>query len=169
MTPLAEKNGANFYSALLQDVHGELKGTERRWQAGPRTQSFAENRRFSQIHPFLGKSQMGGRNVSCDFGGGGGRTIERALHQTGFGGLRKWDWSGLCLFTLRKMTGVNKGGRSYHRWGCPKPFWGGVLWYAFPSLTFPPPLFFSDFFWKSSTRTAQETAENRRKPQETAD
>ena len=31
---------------------GALKGTELGWQREPKTQIFAENRRFSQIHPF---------------------------------------------------------------------------------------------------------------------
>ena len=34
---------------------GALKGTELRWQREPKTQIFAENRRFSQIHPFSWK------------------------------------------------------------------------------------------------------------------
>ena len=33
------------------------KGTELRWQRAPKTQIFAENRRFSQIHPFSWKFQ----------------------------------------------------------------------------------------------------------------
>ena len=36
---------------------GELKGTELRWQREPKKQIFAENRRFSQIHPFSWKFQ----------------------------------------------------------------------------------------------------------------
>ena len=41
---------------------GALKGTELRWQREPKTQIFAENRRFSQIHPFSWKFQhLGGR------------------------------------------------------------------------------------------------------------
>ena len=36
---------------------GELKGTELRWQREPKTQIFAENRRFSQIRPFSCKFQ----------------------------------------------------------------------------------------------------------------
>ena len=33
-----------------------------------------------------------------------------------------------------------RGGETYHRWGGPKPFWGGVLWYVFPSPEFSTPL-----------------------------
>ena len=36
---------------------GKLKGTELRWQRAPKTLIFAENRRFSQIHPFSWKFQ----------------------------------------------------------------------------------------------------------------
>ena len=36
---------------------GALKVTELRWQRAPKTQTFAENRRFSQIHPFSWKFQ----------------------------------------------------------------------------------------------------------------
>ena len=72
----------------------------------------------------VGNSQV--QNVSCDFGvGGGEHTIERGLQNHSFGGVRKWDWSGLCPFPLRKMTGREQGGgESYHRWGCPKLFLG---------------------------------------------
>ena len=41
--------------------------------------------------------KKGGQIVSCDFGGVK-RTIERALQN-------QWDWSGLCPFRLRTMTG----------------------------------------------------------------
>ena len=37
--------------------------------------------------------------------------------ETGFGGLRNWDWSGLCLFPSRKMTGREQRG-------------GGILSYS---------------------------------------
>ena len=42
-----------------------------------------------------------------------------------------------------------RGGKTYHRWGggSKTVFWGGVLWYVFPSPEFStPPLFFSEVF-----------------------
>ena len=55
-------------------------------------------------------------------------SMKRAIKcplQTSFGGLRKWDSSGLCPFPLRRMTGrEQRGGESYHKWGGPKPFLG---------------------------------------------
>ena len=52
-------------------------------------------------------------------GGGGGKTYRAILggkrtikcpSETSFGGLRKWDSSGLCPFPLRKRPGRDKGG-----------------------------------------------------------
>ena len=37
---------------------GALKGTKLRWEREPKTQIFAENRRFSQIRPFSWKSKL---------------------------------------------------------------------------------------------------------------
>ena len=76
--------------------------------------------------------------------GGGKCTTERAL-QTWFGGLRKWDWSGLCPFPLRRtMTGREKGrGNRIIGGGVQNRFWGGVLWYVFPSPEFSTPFCFS--------------------------
>ena len=45
----------------------------------------------------------GGQNISCDSWGGGGTIGEPS--KTGLGGLRKWDWSGLCPFPSKEMTG----------------------------------------------------------------
>ena len=83
----------------------------------------------------IARGGWGGKTYHAFFWGGGGkRTVECPL-QNQFGGPRKWDSSGLCLFSLRKMTGREQGGgKSYHRWGCPKPFLGRGLWYVFPSL-----------------------------------
>ena len=69
---------------------------------------------------------MGEQNVSCDFGGG--ETYYRVVppSKTNFGGLRKWDLSGLCPVPLRRMTGREQrgGGNSYHRWGGSKTVFG---------------------------------------------
>ena len=43
------------FSPWGSSFQGVLKGTELRWQREPKTQIFAENRRFSQIHPFSWK------------------------------------------------------------------------------------------------------------------
>ena len=49
---------------------GALKGTELRWQRAPKTQIFAENRRFSQIHPLILEIQaFGGRRKPQIFAG----------------------------------------------------------------------------------------------------
>ena len=60
----------------------------------------------------------------------GKRTIECA-----FRGLRKLDWSGLCPFPPTKITGLGqtRGQRIQNR------FWGGALWYVFPSPEFSTP------------------------------
>ena len=85
----------------------------------------------------VGKSHMRGQNASCDFLGGK-RTIVCIL-QNWFGGLRNCDWSGLCPFLLRRMTGREQREvfKSYHRWGCPNPFFGRSF-----KVCFPPPLSF---------------------------
>ena len=44
-----------FLGCNLKFIQGELKVTDLRWQRKPKTQIFAENRRFSQIHPFSWK------------------------------------------------------------------------------------------------------------------
>ena len=46
-----------FWKTNLPFILGALKGTELRWQREPKTQIFAENRRFSQIHPLSWKFQ----------------------------------------------------------------------------------------------------------------
>ena len=77
-----------------------------------------------------------GKTVSCDFEG-----VENvpwsAPSKNSFAGFRKWDWSGLCPFHQTKTTG--HGGETYHRWGVQDRFWGGVLWYVFPSPEFSTP------------------------------
>ena len=85
---------------------------------------------------------MGGQNVLCDFGGGGGRTIECAL-QNQFGGLRKWDWSGLCPFPLRKMTGREQMGGNRIIGEGPNRFWGRGFMVCSPPPEFSTPLCFS--------------------------
>ena len=52
----------------------------------------------------LGNRKGGGQNVSCDFGGGGERTIECPLQNHRFLCFRKWDLSGLRPFPPKKMT-----------------------------------------------------------------
>ena len=93
---------------------------------------------------FLEFAKGGGQNVSCDFGGE--NVLYSAPSKPSFGGLRKWDLSGLCPFPLRKMTlREQRGGGSYHKWGGPKPFLGrGLGFYGMfsPPLSFPPPLSF---------------------------
>ena len=55
-------------------------------------------------------------------------TVEPALQYISSGRLRKWDWSGLCLFPLRKMTGTAKlGAKTYHSWGGSKNAFG--VWF----------------------------------------
>ena len=96
---------------------------------------------------------MGGvQNVSCDLGGEGTCCRARPPKPGGGGGerycrvcLRKWDWSGLCTFPLRKMTGREQTGglETYHRWGGPKPFLGRGSMVRF---SFPMPFFASILF-----------------------
>ena len=50
-------NHACMYECMFVNILGALKGTELRWQREPKTQIFAENRRFSQIRPFSWKFQ----------------------------------------------------------------------------------------------------------------
>ena len=61
-----------------------------------------------------------------------------APSKTSFGDLRKWDWSGLCPFPHRKMTGREQGGVGNRiiGGGVQNHFWGGVSWYVFPSPEF---------------------------------
>ena len=78
----------------------------------------------------LGK---GGQKVSCDFGGGE-NVPESAPSKPSFGGLRKWDSSGLCPFPLRKMTGREQrgGGKRIISGGLQNRFWGAGLMVCFP-------------------------------------
>ena len=55
-----------------------------------------------------GKWGWGGKTFRANLGGK--RTME-CTSKTSFGGLREWDWSGLCSFPLRKMTGRGQTGR----------------------------------------------------------
>ena len=79
----------------------------------------------------IGNSQKGGgAKLIVRFWGG--ETYYRAP-KTSFGGLRKWDLSGLCPFLLRRMAGrEQRGGKSYHRWVRPKPFLGRGFMVCFP-------------------------------------
>ena len=66
---------------------------------------------------------------------GGGNVLSSAPSKTSFGGLRKWDLSGLCPSPLTRMTLCEqRGGKSYHKWGGPKPFLGRgfMVWFPLP-------------------------------------
>ena len=52
---ISTNNESGTAPATTTITQGALKGTELRWQREPKTQTFAENRRFSQIHPFSWK------------------------------------------------------------------------------------------------------------------
>ena len=97
----------------------------------------------------------GGQNVSCDFfcDFGDGKTYHKAPPpKPSFGGLRKWDLSGLCPFPLRRMTLREQrgGGNRIISGGVQNRFWEGISWYVFPSPEFPP-LCFLFFFLKVVT------------------
>ena len=66
---------------------------------------------------------------------GGGDVLQSVLSKTTFAGLRKSDWSGLCPFPLRKMTGrvQNVPGNRIIGGGVQNRFLGRVLWCVFPS------------------------------------
>ena len=87
---------------------------------------------------------MGVQNVSCDFGGGE-RTIECAL-QNQFWRPQKVEFA-WCVPVSSKETGTarTKGGgvKRIISGGVQNRFWGGVLWYVFPSPEFSTPLCFS--------------------------
>ena len=89
----------------------------------------------------------GGKTYRRDFGGGGKRTI-KPPSKTSFGGLRKWDLSGLCPFPLRRMTLRKQrgGGNRIISAGGPKPFLGRGFMVCFPLpwVFPPPPLFLSE-------------------------
>ena len=56
------------------------------------------------------------------------------------------DRSGLCQFPLRKMTGGEQtggGGKRIIGGAVQNRFWGGVIWYVFPSFELSTPLCFS--------------------------
>ena len=67
----------------------------------------------------------GGQNVSCDFRGE--NVLWSAPSKTSFGGLRKWDSSGLCTFPPRKITGCEQteGENRITGGGGSKTFGGG--------------------------------------------
>ena len=80
---------------------------------------------------------MGGKNVSCDIGGGG--TYYRAPPPKP---VLEASESGIRLVCTRFLwekwvTAWTKGGQTYHRWGGQKRFLG-----AGPPLSFPPPFVF---------------------------
>ena len=52
---------------------------------------------------------MGGKTYRAIWGGGG-NVLWSAPSKTNFGGLRRWDWSGLCPFPLKKITGCEQRG-----------------------------------------------------------
>ena len=90
----------------------------------------------SQLQPncvIFGKRLMGGQNVSCDFWG------EKTYHRVrppkpcSFGGLRKWDLPGVPVSSKENNRAkTNGGGKTYHRWGGPKPFLERGFMVCFP-------------------------------------
>ena len=80
----------------------------------------------------IGKRLMGGQNVSCDFGGGN-HTVERAL-QNQFWRPQKvgFAWSVPVSSKENNKAKTNGGGKTYHRWGGPKPFLGRGFMVCFP-------------------------------------
>ena len=76
----------------------------------------------------------------------GGNVQKSAPSKAGFGGLRKWDWSGLCPFPPRKMTGHEQRGGGGNRiiggGGSKTVFGKGFYGMVSPPLSFPPPLVF---------------------------
>ena len=94
-----------------------------------------------RVAAMIGNSRGGGggQNVSCDFGGGGGkRTIKHPLQNQFWRPqkvVRKWDLSGLCPFPLRRMTLREQrrgGGNRIISGGGPKPFLGRGFMVCFP-------------------------------------
>ena len=61
-----------------------------------------------------------------------------------FGRLRKWDWSGLCPFPLRKMTGCEHmgSGNRIIGGGVQDCFWGRGFMVFSPPPNFPSPFVF---------------------------
>ena len=97
----------------------------------------------------FGKRQMGGgQNGSCNFGGRGGQSFSsvRPPKPVLEGSERKWDWSGLCPFPLRIITGREQtagGGKRIIGGGGPKSFFGeGFYGMSSPLLSFPPVVVF---------------------------
>ena len=79
----------------------------------------------------------GGGNASCDFFFGGGMYYRvRALwrHQK-VGSV----WS-VPISSEENDWNRRGGWETYHRWGSPNRFGGGVLWYVFPFPEFSTPL-----------------------------
>ena len=91
----------------------------------------------------VGKSQMrGGKMYRAIFGGE--TYYKSAPSKTTFGGLRKWDLSGVFPFLQRIWHFVNKwGGKRIIARGVQNRFGGGVLWYVLPSPEFSTPPCFS--------------------------
>ena len=105
------------------------------------------NKLYSELHRSQQEQDCeianGGAKRIVRLGGGGGkRTIECPL-QNHFGGLRKWDLSGLCPFPPKNMTWREQiGGKAYHKWG------GGsktVFGEGFYGMFSPPQSFFPPF------------------------
>ena len=88
----------------------------------------------------------GGKTYRAILGGEGQRTI-KCPSKTSFGGLRKWDLSGLCPFPPRKMTGREQrrgGGKRIISGGVQNVSGEGFYGMFSPPLSFPPFLFFSE-------------------------
>ena len=137
---------------------GALMGTELRWQSAPKTQIFAENRRFSQIHPFFWECQhvegAGNRWKPQIFAG------SRRKPQIGLRHLRSVTFSSalkkLFFFTARLCRGSHannvimrarkrSGEGVVRRNGCPK----GCFWRVrFCSALLRFPLKTSERSWK---------------------
>ena len=105
---------------------------------------------------FWGNPQrgLGGKTYRAIWAAGGERTIECPLQKPVFGGLRKWDSSGLCplppVASKENDRAWTKGGEeTYHKWGeGPELFFGEGFYGMFsPPLSFPPPFVFSVCFF----------------------
>ena len=95
------------------------------------------------VFHIFGKRLMGGQNVSCDFGGGGKRTIECAL-QNQFWRPQKvgFAWS-LPVSSKENNRAKTKGGGKRIIGGGSKTVFGKGFYGMFsPPLSFPPPFVF---------------------------
>ena len=77
---------------------GALKGTELRWQREPKTQIFAENRWFSQVHPFSWKFKhlegAGFSQKTADFRRKTRKQAEYGFGEHGFTHRTQWVFLG---------------------------------------------------------------------------